>query len=60
MNSKWIKGLAAVAIVLLVVPAAFAQTTGRVDGIVSDDSSVLSQQLQIAGEVVDKTVVVIN
>ncbi|MEM7480718.1 MAG: TonB-dependent receptor [Acidobacteriota bacterium] len=38
MNSKWIKGLAVAAIVLLVVPAAFAQTTGRVDGSVVDDS----------------------
>ncbi|MEM7051946.1 MAG: TonB-dependent receptor [Acidobacteriota bacterium] len=38
MNAKWMKGLALVAVVLLVAPAAFAQTTGRVDGTVSDDT----------------------
>lgn len=37
MDSKWIKGLTAAVLVLLLVPAAFAQTTGRVDGIVMDD-----------------------
>jgi outer membrane receptor protein involved in Fe transport len=37
MNPKFTKALVALALALLVVPAAFAQTTGRIDGTVTDD-----------------------
>lgn len=37
MKTSWIKALAFVAVALLVVPAAFGQTTGRIDGRVVDD-----------------------
>ena len=37
MNPKFTKVLVALALALLVVPAAFAQTTGRIDGTVTDD-----------------------
>jgi outer membrane receptor protein involved in Fe transport len=37
MNPKFVKGLVAVMVALLAVPAAFAQTTGRIDGGVRDE-----------------------
>ncbi len=55
MNPKFTKALVALALALLVVPAAFAQTTGRIDGTVTDDQgaplpgvtvTVLSPSLQ--------------
>ena len=37
MNPRLFKGLLAVGVLLLAVPVAFAQTTGRIDGMVLDD-----------------------
>jgi len=37
MNPKFVKGLVAIAVFLVAAPVAFAQTTGRIDGVVLDD-----------------------